>query len=62
LSSTPIAGSPSNTAQHFGSFQRPDTTFEPGMIDGGLPSFFTNNPWLDVLSKRGRPEDPPLAG
>ena len=27
-----------------------------------LPSFFTNNPWLDVLSKRGKPEVAPLAG
>jgi hypothetical protein len=27
-----------------------------------LPSFFTNNPWLDVLSKRGREEAPPIAG
>jgi hypothetical protein len=27
-----------------------------------LPAFFTNNPWLDVLSKRGREEAPPLAG
>jgi hypothetical protein len=27
-----------------------------------LPSFFSNNPWLDVLSKRGRVEGLPLAG
>jgi hypothetical protein len=27
-----------------------------------LPSFFNNNPWLDVLSKRGREEAPPIAG
>jgi hypothetical protein len=27
-----------------------------------LPSFFINNPWLDVLSKRGREEAPPIAG
>lgn len=27
-----------------------------------LPSFFTNNPWLEVLSKRGREESGPLAG
>lgn len=27
-----------------------------------LPSFFTNNPWLDVLSKRGRSESEHLAG
>ncbi len=26
-----------------------------------LPSFFNNNPWLDLLSKRGR-EDGPIAG
>ena len=27
-----------------------------------LPSFFTNNPWLEVLSKRGREDSGPLAG
>jgi len=27
-----------------------------------LPSFFMNNPWLDVLSKRGRSEVAPFAG
>jgi len=27
-----------------------------------LPSFFTNNPWLDVLSKRGRDHGEPFAG
>ena len=27
-----------------------------------LPSFFTNNPWLEVLSKRGREESGLLAG
>jgi hypothetical protein len=27
-----------------------------------LPSFFSNNPWLDVLSKRGREEAPAIAG
>ena len=29
---------------------------------GPLPSFFSNNPWLEVLSKRGSPEAHPLAG
>ena len=29
---------------------------------GSLPSFFSNNPWLEVLSKRGSLEAPPLAG
>jgi len=29
---------------------------------GQLPSFFTNNPWLEVLSKRGRVEEGPVAG
>jgi hypothetical protein len=28
---------------------------------GSLPSFFSNNPWLDVLSKRGRTEEEPFA-
>jgi len=27
-----------------------------------LPSFFVNNPWLEVLSRRGREENGPLAG
>jgi hypothetical protein len=27
-----------------------------------LPSFFNNNPWLDVLSRRGREEVAPIAG
>jgi hypothetical protein len=27
-----------------------------------LPSFFSNNPWLEVLSKRGREEPAPIAG
>jgi hypothetical protein len=29
---------------------------------GELPSFFSNNPWLDVLSRRGREEATPIAG
>jgi hypothetical protein len=29
---------------------------------GQLPSFFTNNPWLDVLSRRGREQGEPFAG
>jgi hypothetical protein len=28
----------------------------------GLPSFFANNPWLEVLSHRGREESAPIAG
>ena len=28
----------------------------------GLPSFFANNPWLEVLSQRGREESAPIAG
>jgi len=28
----------------------------------GLPSYFSNNPWLDVLSKRGRTENDLIAG
>ena len=28
----------------------------------GLPSYFTNNPWLDVLSKRGNGEHDRIAG
>jgi hypothetical protein len=32
-------------------------------IQGPLPSFFNNNPWLEVLSRRGRAEEvTPLAG
>jgi hypothetical protein len=29
---------------------------------GQLPSFFANNPWLDVLSKRGREQGEAYAG
>jgi hypothetical protein len=29
---------------------------------GGLPSYFTNNPWLEVLSKRGIGEHERIAG
>jgi len=62
LSSTSISNSPSNPVRDFGSYQRPDTAFKSGLIEeGSLPSFFTNNPWLDVLSKRARMEDPPPA-
>lgn len=47
----------------FGALQRPEATFQTGVLDEGtLPSFFTNNPWLDVLSKRGRTGESPLAG
>jgi len=37
--------------------------FPPNVTHGGqLPSYFTNNPWLDVLSKRGNGEREPIAG
>ena len=32
------------------------------MHEGELPSYFLNNPWLDVLSKRGTGEREPIAG
>lgn len=37
---------------------------EPKLAGGSaeLPSFFSNNPWLDVLSRRGREEATPIAG
>jgi hypothetical protein len=31
-------------------------------VGAGLPSFFSNNPWIDVLSRRGREEAAPIAG
>lgn len=34
----------------------------PNLPAGELPSFFANNPWLDVLSKRGRSGDELIAG
>lgn len=40
---------------------RPEPTFT-SFSGAQLPSFFANNPWLDVLSKRGRSGDEPLAG
>jgi hypothetical protein len=44
---------------------RPSTsyTIAPHPLQGPLPSFFNDNPWLEVLSKRGRPEEvTPIAG
>jgi len=42
---------------------RPESMFaNPSFSGTQLPSFFANNPWLDVLSKRGRPGDEPIAG
>ena len=47
----------------FESTHRAETPFQSTMIgEGALPSFFTNNPWLDVLSKRGKTEAAPFAG
>ena len=34
----------------------------PSIPGSQLPAFFSNNPWLDVLSKRGRSGDEPIAG
>jgi len=40
-----------------------EPVYAPHITQGGpLPSYFTNNPWLEVLSKRGRSENEPLAG
>ena len=40
-----------------------EAVFAPNITQGGpLPSYFSNNPWLEVLSKRGRSENEPLAG
>jgi hypothetical protein len=37
--------------------------FPSNVTHGGqLPSYFANNPWLDVLSKRGNGEREPIAG
>lgn len=42
---------------------RPEPMFpSPGISVSQLPAFFSNNPWLDVLSKRGRSGDEPIAG
>lgn len=42
---------------------RPEPMFaNPNLPAGELPSFFANNPWLDVLSKRGRSGDELIAG
>jgi len=62
LSSTTISRDP-DPVRTFCSPQRPETAFQTGVLDeSALPSFFTNNPWLDVLSKRGKAGGPPLAG
>lgn len=47
----------------FEPIHRTETPFQSGVLEeGALPSFFTNNPWLDVLSKRGKTEAAPFAG
>jgi hypothetical protein len=39
------------------------SNFPAAVVHGGaLPSYFVNNPWLDVLSKRGSGEREPIAG
>jgi hypothetical protein len=47
---------PSRIAPHEPIFASSSTS------ESQLPAFFTNNPWLDVLSKRGRYGDEPIAG
>jgi hypothetical protein len=37
-------------------------SFSVGVQGTSLPSFFSNNPWLDVLSKRGKSEVVSIAG
>jgi hypothetical protein len=48
------------------SIEIPHSAFGPNQhaypSTNALPSFFTNNPWLDVLSKRGRENGERLAG
>ena len=57
---------PSHTSlsEHFDTLQpSPMTCDQRKLQEGGpLPSFFVNNPWLDVLSKRGKTEDHLIAG
>ena len=39
------------------------SNFPTGVVHGNaLPSYFVNNPWLDLLSKRGNGESEPIAG
>ena len=59
---TPITASRTCSDEHY-TIQRPAATIISSEDElASLPSFFTNNPWLDVLSKRGRGEAPLLAG
>jgi hypothetical protein len=46
----------------FESVKRPPPPIQTEPAGASLPSFFSNNPWLEVLSKRGSLEAPPLAG
>ena len=40
-----------------------EPVYASNITEGGpLPSYFSNNPWLEVLSRRGRSENEPLAG
>jgi len=52
----------SSTETPFNPSHRIEPTLHTGIVSEGLPSFFSNNPWLEVLSKRGRAEGPLLAG
>jgi len=56
---TSIPGSSASDRAPFDLLRQPET---PSGILGALPSFFINNPWLDVLSKRGRMETTTIAG
>lgn len=41
----------------------PEPMFAGATVSGApLPPFFANNPWLDVLSRRGRSGNEPIAG
>jgi len=55
---------PSHTpiVEHLDTFQPPTTEFESRLQEDSLPSFFANNPWLDVLSKRGKMQESLVAG
>ena len=59
----PISTPRNSPDEHYFTIQRPAAPINSNENElASLPSFFINNPWLDVLSKRGRAEAPLLAG
>ena len=60
--SRPLPDKVSSPTPSIHSIASPLRFHQDSMQGGELPSYFMNNPWLDVLSKRGSGEREPIAG